>query len=116
MSALSRTTGVPVAAVKYYLREGLLPPGAPTGVNQAEEFAFEVRLGMSSIEAIRSATVLAAKFLDVAGEVGTLEAGKLADIVAVPGDPLADVAALTAVDFVMKGGQVHRAPSAADLS
>ena len=87
-----------------------------TEVNQAEEFAFEVRLGMSSIEAIRSATVLAAEFLDVADEVGTLEAGKLADIVAVPGDPLADVAALTAVDFVMKGGQVHRAPSAVDLS
>ncbi|MHB8400039.1 MAG: metal-dependent hydrolase family protein, partial [Candidatus Limnocylindrales bacterium] len=83
-----------------------------TEVNEAEEFAFETRLGMSSIEAIRSATSLAADLLGVVGEAGTLEVGKRADIVAVPGDPLADVAALTAVDFVMKGGQIHRAPSA----
>lgn len=83
-----------------------------TEVNEAEEFAFETRLGMSSIEAIRSATSLAAELLGVASEAGTLEVGNRADIVAVPGDPLADVAALTAVDFVMKGGEVHRAPAA----
>lgn len=83
-----------------------------TEVNEAEEFAFETRLGMSSIDAIRSATTLAAELLGVAGEAGVLAPGMRADIIAVPGDPLADVAALTAVDFVMKGGDVHRSPSA----
>ncbi len=82
-----------------------------TEVNEAEEFAFETRLGMSPIEAIRSATSLAAELLGVAGEAGTLEAGKWADIIAVRGDPLADVSTLTGVDFVMKSGQVHRSPS-----
>jgi imidazolonepropionase-like amidohydrolase len=85
-----------------------------TEVNEAEEFAFETRLGMSSIDAIRSATSLAAELLGVAGEAGTLEAGKRADVIAVPGDPLADVASLTSVDFVMKGGDVHRMPGRAD--
>jgi imidazolonepropionase-like amidohydrolase len=48
--------------------------------------------------------------LDVQDKIGTIEAGKLADIVAVPGDPLADVTALEKVDFVMKGGVVFRKP------
>lgn len=85
-----------------------------TEVNEAEEFAFETRLGMSSIDAIRSATSLAAELLGAAGEAGTLEAGKRADVIAVPGDPLADVASLASVDFVMKGGDIHRMPGLAD--
>lgn len=81
-----------------------------TEVNQAEEFAFETRLGMSPIDAIRSATSVAAELLDVVGEAGTLEAGKHADIIAVRGDPLVDVAVLPAIDFVMKDGEIHRMP------
>ena len=83
--------------------------------NEAEEFAFETRLGMSTIDAIRSATSLAAEFLHLGNEVGTLAVGSRADIVAVPGDPLGDAAILTTVDFVMKSGQVHRMPSAASV-
>ena len=85
-----------------------------TEVNEAEEFAYETRLGMSSMEAIRSATSLAAEFLGLRNEAGSLAVGKRADIVAVLGDPLRDAAELRAVDFVMKGGRVHRMPSAAD--
>ena len=85
-----------------------------TEVNEAEEFAFETRLGMSSIDAIRSATTLAAELLGVSAEAGVLAPGMRADVIAVPGDPLADVASLTSVDFVMKAGDVHRMPGLAD--
>jgi imidazolonepropionase-like amidohydrolase len=60
--------------------------------------------------AIRSATVNAARVLGIDGDVGTLEAGKRADLVAVARDPLADVSALENVVFVMKDGRVVRAP------
>ncbi|HEY8870947.1 MAG TPA: amidohydrolase family protein [Candidatus Limnocylindrales bacterium] len=80
-----------------------------TEVNEAEEFDYETRFGMTPIEAIRSATSVAAEFLRL--DAGRLAPGCRADIVAVPGDPLADVAALTLVDFVMKGGVVCRRPA-----
>ena len=69
-----------------------------------------VKWGMTPAQAIRSATVSAAELLGVQDKVGTIEAGKFADIVAVPGDPLADVGLLEKVDFVMKGGVVYRQP------
>jgi imidazolonepropionase-like amidohydrolase len=53
---------------------------------------------------------VAAELLDMQATVGTIEVGKLADIVAVPGDPLADITVLEKVDFVMKGGAVVRNP------
>ncbi len=59
--------------------------------------------------AIAAATVNAAQLLGLAGEVGALRAGMAADIIAVEGDPLADVTALKQVRFVMKGGEVIRA-------
>jgi imidazolonepropionase-like amidohydrolase len=77
-----------------------------TEINQAAEFGHEVRLGMSPIEAIRSATVNAAELLGLTGQIGTIEKGAFADLVAVPADPLADVGALTKIDWVMKGGKV----------
>ena len=83
-----------------------------TEINQAKEFEFMVKLGMTPAEAVRSATTVAAELLGMAGQVGTVEAGAYADLVAAPGDPLADVAALQAIDFVMKGGAVVRAPAA----
>jgi imidazolonepropionase-like amidohydrolase len=61
---------------------------------------------MTPAQAIRAATVNAAELLRTKDSLGTLEAGKLADIVAVPGDPLSDVSLTENVDFVMKGGIV----------
>lgn len=77
-----------------------------TEINQAAEFGHEVRLGMSPIEAIRTATTNAAELLGLSGQIGVIEKGAYADLVAVPGDPLADVAALSRIDWVMKGGKV----------
>jgi imidazolonepropionase-like amidohydrolase len=82
-----------------------------TEINQAQEFSHEVRLGMTAIEAIRSATTVAAEMLGWQDKVGTLEAGRFADVIAVPGDPLKDVSILEKVDFVMKGGDVIRQPA-----
>ena len=79
-------------------------------VNPAKEFAYMVKWGMTPGQAIESATSSAAELLGWADQVGTIETGKYADIVAVPGDPLADVTALEKVDFVMKGGAVYRKP------
>ncbi len=82
-----------------------------TELNQAKEFEFEVKLGMTPIEAIRSATTVAADLLGMTGLVGTVEKGAFADLVAMPGDPLAGVSALSNIDFVMKGGEVVKAPA-----
>ncbi len=82
-----------------------------TEINQAREFEFEVKLGMTPIEAIRSATTVAAELLGMTGQIGTVEKGAFADLVAMPGDPLANVAAIQGIDFVMKGGEIVRAPA-----
>jgi imidazolonepropionase-like amidohydrolase len=74
--------------------------------NQAKELSYMVRYGMSPLQAIQSATSVAAALLGEQDRLGTLEPGKLADIVAVAGDPLADVSELERVRFVMKGGVV----------
>jgi imidazolonepropionase-like amidohydrolase len=79
-------------------------------INPAVEFPLMVKYGMTPIEAIRSATTVAAELMGMSAQVGTVESGKLADIVAVPSDPLADVTALQNVNFVMKGGQVYKRP------
>ncbi len=79
-------------------------------VNPASEFAYMVKWGMTPAQAIRAATSSAASLLDMQDKVGSIEAGKLADIVAVPGDPLQDVTVLEHVNFVMKGGVVYKHP------
>ena len=76
----------------------------PHGEN-AKEFAVYVKLGMTTIDALRSATVHAATLLGVTDR-GAIEAGKLADLVAVPGDPLRDITATERVSWVMLGGKV----------
>jgi imidazolonepropionase-like amidohydrolase len=81
-------------------------------INAAGEFAWMVKYGMTPEQALRSATVVAAELLGVSDRLGTVEAGKLADIVAVEGDPLADVTRLEHVRFVMKGGVVYPAAEA----
>jgi imidazolonepropionase-like amidohydrolase len=80
---------------------------SPHGRN-AEEFALLVDHGMTPAAALRAATSVDAALLGVDGLLGTLEAGKEADIVAVPGDPLADIRATERVLFVMRGGKVYR--------
>ncbi len=81
----------------------------PHGRN-AEEFHLLVDLGMKPAEALRAGTLSAAQLLGVDGRVGTLEPGKLADVIAVPGDPLRDIRATERVVFVMKEGQVYKRP------
>jgi imidazolonepropionase-like amidohydrolase len=76
--------------------------------NQAQEFAYMVRYGMSPMAAIKSATAVAAQLLGQSDNFGTIEAGKLADIVAVKGDPIADINELTRVTFVMKEGAIYK--------
>jgi len=77
----------------------------PHGLN-AHEFAVYVKLGMTPLQAIQTATINDADLLGWSDKVGTIEPGKWADIVAVDGNPLADVTTLERVKFVMKGGEV----------
>ena len=75
---------------------------------QAVEFEWMTRYGMSPLDAIRSATVNAADLLGWTDDIGTLEPGKYADLIAVDGNPLSDIKQLEHVKFVMKGGEVVR--------
>jgi imidazolonepropionase-like amidohydrolase len=74
----------------------------------AEEFAREVEFGMTPMQAIKSATSRAAELLGNRGELGVVAPGAYADLIAVAGDPLADVSVLKAVHFVMKDGTVFK--------
>lgn len=82
--------------------------GFPWTENEAQEFGYMVKYGMTPWQAIQSATITAAALLDQQDHLGAIEVGKDADIVAVSGDPLADVAELGQVKFVMKGGVVFK--------
>jgi imidazolonepropionase-like amidohydrolase len=79
-------------------------------INPAKEFSYMVEYGMTPAEAIRAATVTASELLHLQDQIGTIEPGKRADLVAVPSDPLADVSALEHVNFVMKDGVVYKEP------
>lgn len=79
--------------------------GFPHGTS-AREFGYMVEYGMSPLEAIRSATTRAAELLRMESLIGAIAPGRYADIIAVDGDPLADIKAMTRVWFVMKGGEV----------
>lgn len=84
--------------------------GTDAGVSKhgrnADEFELLVKYGMPPVEALKAATVNAAELLGLEKEIGTIEVGKSADIIAVEGDPLADVTVLKAVKFVMARGKV----------
>ncbi len=79
-----------------------------TKLHQAREFQYYVDYGMTPMQAIQSATSVAAALLGWGDRLGTIEAGKIADIVAVSGDPLADITELQRVKFVMKDGAVFK--------
>ena len=76
----------------------------------ARQLPYMVRYGMTPMQAIRSATLSAAELMGWEDRVGSLGPGKLADIIAVPGDALADLKSFENVGFVMQGGVVHKAP------
>jgi imidazolonepropionase-like amidohydrolase len=82
----------------------------PHGQN-AHEFAYRVRLGQPPIDAIAGATRIAAEIIGWSNRVGTVEAGKFADLIAVAGDPLRDITELQRVAWVMKGGTVYKGAS-----
>jgi imidazolonepropionase-like amidohydrolase len=82
--------------------------GIPWTQPIAQEFPRMVELGMSPMEAIRSATSRAAEMLDNSGQIGVIAPGAYADVIAVPGDPLRDVKELGNVQFVMKDGKVFK--------
>ena len=77
-------------------------------INQAKEFEYYVNYGMTPMQAIRSGTVVPAELLGWRDKMGTIEPGKWADLVAVSGDPLADITELQRVKFVMKAGAVYK--------
>ncbi len=80
---------------------------SPHGEN-ALEFVYMVESGMPEMEAIQAATVTTSQLLGMENELGSITAGKLADIVAVQGDPLDDIALLSDISFVMKDGQIFK--------
>ncbi len=88
--------------------------GTDSGVakhgDNAREFALMVESGMPAMEAIRAATSVPAKFLDLFDQTGSIAVGKLGELVGVPGDPLADIKVTERVVFVMKDDTVYKAP------
>ncbi len=82
---------------------GVYPHG-----NNAKQFAYMVQYGMTPMEAIQAATVHAAELLGWPADVGAIEAGMYADIIAVRGNPLEDIRELEDVRFVMKGGETYK--------
>jgi imidazolonepropionase-like amidohydrolase len=84
----------------------------PHGDN-ARQFFYMVKYGMTTAQAIRAATSSAADLIGRSKDVGTIEPGKYADLIAVDSDPLSDVRALEHVSFVMKGGQIYKDAHAA---
>ncbi|MGA9407617.1 MAG: amidohydrolase family protein [Bacteroidota bacterium] len=76
--------------------------------NEAKEFSYMVKFGMTPMQAIQSATMMAADLLDMSGKIGEISPGAFADIVAVNADPLKDISALERISFVMKDGKVYK--------
>jgi imidazolonepropionase-like amidohydrolase len=81
-----------------------------------KQFAFMVKYGMTPMQAIQAATSNAADLLGHSDVIGSIKAGKYADIVAVSGDPLKDISVLERVEFIMKDGKVYKSNSAVACS
>ena len=105
-AAMQRNVGKAIAAgvkVAFGTDAAVYPHGLNAG-----EFHVYVKLGMTPLAAIQTATVNAAELLGWVDRVGAVEAGKWADLIAVDGDPTGDVTVLERVRFVMKGGVVYK--------
>ncbi len=96
----AREAGVKIA---FGTDQGVAPHG-----DNALEFVYMVDAGMPPLDALKAGTIEAAKLIGIDRDVGTVQPGKFADLVAVPGDPLADIHVVTQVNFVMKGGVVYK--------
>jgi imidazolonepropionase-like amidohydrolase len=118
MPAIYRQKTIDVAKISFQNMEHAIRSGVkvafgtdaavyPHGLN-ARQFSYYVRMGMTPTQALQSATVNAADLLGWSDRVGTIDAGKFADIVAVDGDPTQDVRTLEKVRFVMKGGIIYK--------
>ena len=105
-AALAARSSMFRAAVRLRVRIGFGTDSAvsPHGIN-AREFALMTGLGMSPLDALKSATSVNAELLGITAKAGTLEPGKVADVIAMPGDPAADITATERVFFVMKEGK-----------
>jgi imidazolonepropionase-like amidohydrolase len=79
----------------------------PLGLS-AQEFRLHVMAGQTPMEAIRSATIVSAEALNLQNDIGSIDAGKFADIIAVDRNPLNDITVLENVGFVMKDGKVYK--------
>ncbi|MEM6680876.1 MAG: amidohydrolase family protein [Pseudomonadota bacterium] len=104
-----------LAAVRIAKKRGIpIIAGSDSGPSAHGANAFElvrlVEAGLTPAEAIQAATTASARYLGLGDMLGALEPGKAADIIAVDGDPLSDITQLQDVDFVMRGGVVHKAP------
>lgn len=97
---------------KAYARGVKIVFGTDAGVfphgENGKEFGFMVEVGMKPMEAIKAATAMAAELLRITKDFGTISVGKMADIVAVDGDPIQDITVMENVTFVMKGGVVFK--------
>ena len=105
-SAMAARSAMFRAAVRLGVKIGFGTDSAvsPHGIN-AREFALMTGLGMTPIAALKSATSVNADLLGIAAKTGALEPGKLADLIAMPGDPTRDITATERVAFVMKEGK-----------
>jgi imidazolonepropionase-like amidohydrolase len=97
------------AGVTIVFGSGATSPAIPHG-KQANQFSYYARWGMSPAQALQTAFMPAAQMLnyDWASQIGSIDRGKFADIIAVSGNPLADLTEMERVKFVMKGGVVIR--------
>jgi imidazolonepropionase-like amidohydrolase len=89
--------------IAYGTDVGAIPHGDNT-----RDFAYMIEYGMSPLDAIRSATMVTADLMGLAGETGALKPGMMADIIAVEGNPLEDISRLSRVAFVMKDGVIYK--------
>ena len=98
--------GIPIAMGTDIGGQDLLPHG-----RNVEELALLVDAGMPASDALVAGTLGAARCIGLENEIGSIERGKVADLIAVEGDPLRDITAMQRVDFVMRSGQVVRGSS-----
>lgn len=96
------TQGVKMA---FGTDSGIYPHG-----RNAEQFNLMVKAGMSEMDALKSATIIAAELIGIEDKTGSIEEGKWADLIAVKGNPLEDISLLEEVEFVMKEGKIYKSP------